>query len=73
LSYEQANGVVKDEARAAALYTKACDTNMAQACVSLGHLFAEGRGVARDEARAARAHARGCVLKDGLSCKKTRH
>src|SRR3954469_8921726 len=49
--FEEGRGVPKDEARAAALYTKACDAGDALACVFLGLLFEDGRGVGKDPAR----------------------
>jgi uncharacterized protein len=52
--------VSKDEARAAALFTKACDAGSALGCSNLGILFEQGRGVGKDEARAAALYTKAC-------------
>ena len=64
----EGRGVGRDEARAAALYEKACDGGVAKGCYILGALLMYGRGVAKNEVRAASAYARGCVLRDPGSC-----
>lgn len=68
--FENGREVDKDEARAAALYTKACDGGVALGCFKLGMAFSHGDGVAKDEARATAAYARGCAMGDPTSCAK---
>lgn len=38
----------RDDARAATLYTKACDTRSYEKCDRLGIFFEKGRGVAKE-------------------------
>jgi len=58
--YEEGRGVVKDEARAAALYQQACDMGEATACSDLAAMYASGRGVVRDKSSATALKQRAC-------------
>jgi len=60
--------VAKDEARAAVLYTKACDGGEVHGCYNLGVDLAEGVGVARDAVRAAALYTRACDGGEPLGC-----
>lgn len=66
--YEQGDGISKDEARGASLYTKACDGGQAEACFSLGVLLAEGRGTKQDTARAVTLYVKACDGGAGMGC-----
>ncbi|MFT3767571.1 MAG: protein kinase [Minicystis sp.] len=58
----------KDTAKAATLYTKACDHGDAPACSGLGVLHELGAGVARDRTRAASYYDKACSSGDALGC-----
>ena len=58
-----------DGARAAALYTRGCEGELAEACVRLGVLYRFGAGVAVDEPRARRLLDHACVLGDPEGCR----
>jgi TPR repeat protein len=61
--HEHGSGVPRDEARAAALYEKACDASDAFACAGLGRLVRLGRGgLARDPARARVLFEKACGM-----------
>ncbi len=62
--------VDKDEARAAALFTKACEGGDATDCYNLGVLL-ESRRAGKDKAAAAAAFARGCALGHQKACAET--
>ncbi len=49
--------VLRDDGRAAQLFTAACDGGVAGGCSSLGAIYQTGKGVKRDSARAPRARA----------------
>jgi TPR repeat protein len=65
--FSEGRGVGKDEARAAALFTKACEGGEAQGCCNLGDLL-WSRSAGKDEAAAAAAFARGCALGLQIAC-----
>src|SRR5262245_14508924 len=58
----------KDEARAAALYSRAGDGGDAQGCANLGVMYAYGQGVAKDDAKAAAAYQRACDQGNAQAC-----
>jgi uncharacterized protein len=64
--------VAQDDARAVALFTKACDGGDGAGCFMLGTMFRLGEGVRKDAASAASAYARGCALGDAACCTKAR-
>lgn len=61
-------GVDKDEAKAIALYDRACTMQNAMGCMSAGHLYEYGRGAKKDEARAATLYKRSCEMKYPAGC-----
>jgi TPR repeat protein len=61
----QGRGVSKDEARAAALFTKVCEGGEATGCFNLGVLLQAG---GKDNAGAVEAYRRGCAPGDQGSC-----
>jgi hypothetical protein len=69
-AHESGNGAAKDEAQAAVFYGKACEANLASACVALGTMHEEGRGTARDDYRAAGLFDRACEARDDAGCRK---
>jgi hypothetical protein len=66
--YAAGSGVPKDEARAAALYDRACQGGAARGCTGLGVLHNTGGGVAKDLGRAAVLYERGCRGGDASGC-----
>jgi len=65
--HEQATGVPKDLARAAAFYQKGCEGGDPETCVNLALLYVGG-GLPEDPPRAAAILERGCSGGSGLSC-----
>jgi len=61
-------GVARDAARAARLYTKACDGGVMSACDNLGQLYAGGAGVDVDMVRAERLFRAACDAGNAASC-----
>jgi hypothetical protein len=59
-TYALGQGVDRDEARAAALYVKACEMKDPAACVFAGQMNEYARGVPKDETAAARFYERAC-------------
>lgn len=57
-----------DYAEARALYERACEASVADACADLGLLFQRGRGVERDVGRAFRLLQRACDLGSASGC-----
>jgi serine/threonine-protein kinase len=57
-----------EPAKAAELYTTACDKSDAAACTLLGVLYEEGRGVTRDASRALGLYDKACKASDKLGC-----
>ena len=57
---ERGLGGARDEAAAAGLYKKACDSGYQPGCVSLGRVYEEGTGVARDRQRASKLFFASC-------------
>lgn len=60
IQFENGEGVVKDEARAVALYSTACDAGHAQACASLAAMYEVGRGEPVNDARAISLYTKAC-------------
>ena len=58
IAYEHGEGVVKDQAKAAALYCAAALAGNSDALYGLGWMYANGRGVPRDDAIAAALFSR---------------
>lgn len=56
------------DARALALFQKACDQGYAPSCNGLGVLYAEGRGVGKDPVRAASLYRRSCEADASTGC-----
>lgn len=70
LAHDLDEGVVpQDRARAAALYTQACDAGLDVGCELLGIHYLVGMGVPRDQARAAALYERACTGGRAPSCK----
>lgn len=69
-AFAQGLGVAKDEARAVALYTKACNEGADSSCVYLGTLFERGSMVGKDEARAAALFTKACDGGNPLGCRR---
>ena len=62
-------GLAKDEARAEALYRRACDRKNAPGCTNLGRMYEYGRGGLRKFAEgAAILYQRGCDGGDPAGC-----
>ena len=68
LMFANGRSVDKDEARAAALYTKACEGGYAEGCYSLGFAFAKGIGVRQNSARATELFAKACETGYAVGC-----
>jgi TPR repeat protein/serine/threonine protein kinase len=66
--YAAGTGVPKDDARAIALYQKACEGGEASACAGLGFMVKTGVGAARDEARALTLFQKACEGGSPLGC-----
>jgi TPR repeat protein len=62
VTYALGRGAEQDEARATALYGRACDMNDAPACVFAGQMQEYARGVPKDDAKAAALYGRACDL-----------
>ena len=57
-----------DSARAAEMYTRSCDAEVARACTQLGTFAWQGRGMSADPARAYSLYMRGCDGGDAAGC-----
>jgi TPR repeat protein len=66
--YAKANGVAKDEAKAAKLFGRACDGGEAIGCTRLGVMYSLGTGVEEDFAKAATLYRQGCDAGDARGC-----
>ena len=67
---ENGSGMPPDEARAADLYSKACDLNVAWGCSALSHIYWEGFSpIPRDRAKASQLLQKACSL-DSRACPK---
>jgi TPR repeat protein len=58
--YQNARGVARNQAKAAALYERACEAGHALGCANLGAMVERGHGVPKDTARAATLYKRAC-------------
>ena len=67
-SYAMGSGVVTDEAKATALYERACALKDPSACVFAGQMYEYAHGVAKDDARAAGYYERACDAQDAAGC-----
>lgn len=56
------------DAAAADMFERACESGVGEGCAELGFLFMEGMLVRRDDARSLKASLRGCELGSGLAC-----
>jgi len=61
-TFAMGHGEGRDEARAAALYARACAMNDAPACVFEGQMHEYAHGVPKDDALAAKLYAKACDL-----------
>jgi len=61
-------GVPKDIARSAQLYTKACDAGHTKACFVLGAIYATGQGVPKDVPRGVELFRKACDDGEMKSC-----
>jgi TPR repeat protein len=61
---------LRDDARAAALYARACDGGHAQACEDLALMCEGDRGVPRDRARAASLQQKACDGGIAVACRE---
>jgi hypothetical protein len=66
--HNNGDGMPKDHAKAAALFTIACDANDAEACGRLSLLTMKGEGVPLDDARAAALAQKACAGGYASSC-----
>jgi TPR repeat protein len=62
------SGVLKDRARATALFQSACQGGEPKGCTGVGFMYHEGLGVVQDFAVAARAYEKGCDGGDPEGC-----
>ena len=69
---QEGAGVAKDEARALALYKRACDRGSASTCSHLGALYRDGTGVPKEPARAAALFKQACDDGDPAGCSSLR-
>jgi hypothetical protein len=67
-TYALGQGVDKDEARATALYVKACELKDPPACVFAGQMNEYAHGVPKNDAAAARFYERACDLEWASGC-----
>ncbi len=70
--HEYAHGIPKDDAKAAALYARACDLGWMAGCYNSAIMFENGRGVTPDRTRAADLYASVCASGGALACDKAR-
>ncbi|MBK8277030.1 MAG: sel1 repeat family protein [Nitrospira sp.] len=68
LLYMKGEGVKQDEARAAAMFRKACDVGDPNSCSNLGVLYAEGTGVPQDDVQAVVFSRKACDGGDARGC-----
>jgi TPR repeat protein/tRNA A-37 threonylcarbamoyl transferase component Bud32 len=66
--YAAGVGVPQDDARAIALYQKACEGGEASACAGLGFMLKIGVGAARDDARAVTLFQKACTGGSPVGC-----
>ena len=66
--YANGNGVAKDDTRAAAFYSRACNANDALGCSNLGSNYWNGRGVPHDDSHAAALYSRACDANNAIAC-----
>ena len=64
------DNVLKDESKAAELFTRSCDGRDAGGCLELSKAFKDGKGVAIDLAKSGTLFTRACSL--GLDDKRCR-
>jgi TPR repeat protein/serine/threonine protein kinase len=68
VTFDIGRGVVKDNSRAAMLYSESCDAGYGDGCTSLGEMYFEGNGVGRDYSLAANYYTNACDKGDSLGC-----
>lgn len=67
-TYALGDGVEQNEARAAALYERACAMGDPSACVFAGQMHEYAHGIPKDDAKATAAYARACDLGWAAGC-----
>jgi uncharacterized protein len=60
--YQDGQGVPADQARANALYQKACDADQRDGCYNIAFVYGNGVGVPVDQARATELLIKSCQL-----------
>jgi hypothetical protein len=63
---------VKDGAKAAALFTRACDLGVGEGCFNLGLCYQNAFGVANDEVKAAALFTKACGLGIAPACDRAK-
>jgi len=66
--YSNGQGAAKDDARAAALFQKACDSGFPRACGRLGQSYLLGRGAEKNPTVASLYYRKACGGGDASSC-----
>jgi len=66
--YSNGQGAAKDDARAAALFQKACDSGFPRACGRLGQSYLLGRGAEKNPTVASLYYRKACGAGDASSC-----
>jgi hypothetical protein len=66
--YARGAGVARDDQRAVALYSKACDAGVSHGCSNLGQMFLQGRAVHKDVDRGKELLRKGCSMGDRRGC-----
>jgi TPR repeat protein len=69
---EYARGVPKDDAKAAALYGRACDLGWPPGCYNLAIMVERGRGVPQDRVKSADLYQMACTAGAKQACDKAR-
>ena len=67
--YDHGQGTARDPARAAALFQRACDSDIGLACLNLARVLSAGQDLPRDPPRERRLLERACKLKQPEACK----
>jgi hypothetical protein len=66
--YFLGQGVAKDDFRAVASYSKACELGLARGCILLGNLYEHGSGAFQNNGIAKRSYNKACDLGDSSGC-----
>ena len=69
-SYQQGDGVAKDQEKANEYFLKACELGERTSCRNMGNSYVRGRGVDRDREKAAEFYRKACLGGDATSCRQ---